>query len=161
MTKAKDKKPSVGTPHQQAIDIIASGYDQFVVCTELAKHHPDLFVRLALPTKKVRNTVATLPQLANTAVVPAIVPVDARRPLGWQSSIIGYIKRGEPVTAIKSLREATLLGLKEAKDIVDAIRTNLADRKIIPLPTNGATVVRSQLPQHTRPFYDELLPFAV
>lgn len=43
--------------------------------------------------------------------------------LEWE--VIGYLERGEKIAAIKLYREKTNLGLKEAKDAVEAIETRM------------------------------------
>lgn len=43
--------------------------------------------------------------------------------LEWK--VIGYLERGEKIAAIKLYRETTNLGLKEAKDAVEAIETRM------------------------------------
>lgn len=50
-----------------------------------------------------------------------VTPADAD--LEWE--IIGYLERGEKISAIRFYREKTGLGLKEAKDAVEAIEVRM------------------------------------
>ncbi|MCO6008750.1 ribosomal protein L7/L12 [Actinoallomurus purpureus] len=54
-------------------------------------------------------------------------------PAALQTRVRVLLGEGKPVTAIKEVREATGLGLKEAKQIVDALRSG-------PLPEPGPYV---------------------
>jgi Ribosomal protein L7/L12 C-terminal domain len=104
MTKAK-RGPAApaakqqASPYQHVIDILAGGYDAVKIATALAKSHPQLFVDL------YKSTCAP--------------------PEKWKQEIVSMNYRGEKVPAIKSLREKTGLGLKEAKDIVDNLTVKM------------------------------------
>jgi hypothetical protein len=52
----------------------------------------------------------------------------------WEGQVVDLLKQGKAITAIKLYREKTGLGLKEAKDAVEA----LACREQIPLKNSGA-----------------------
>lgn len=59
-----------------------------------------------------------------------VAPADAN--LEWE--VIAYLERGEKIGAIKFYREKTGLGLKEAKDAVEAIEARLG---LAPAPGSG------------------------
>lgn len=124
MKKAQAKKPAgVGSPHQQAIEIVSAGYDMASVCTALAKQHPDLFVRLAAPSKRPTAVVMSPPPLLlnGQGHLQPKLPV---QPPHWMHAVAIHLMSAQKVSAIKHLREHTGLGLKEAKDIVDAACSN-------------------------------------
>jgi ribosomal protein L7/L12 len=82
--------------YKQAIDILTSNDRVFTtVEIELAKLHPALFVRFAADPRPK-----------------------------WQDTVKELLHSGHFIDAIKEIRNATNLGLKEAKDVADYIRGN-------------------------------------
>lgn len=91
-------------PHTQAIELLTGptelNYKQIAI--ELAKHHPTIFVKLAAgPSFHAEK---------------------------WRYEVHDAMCGGRKVEAIKCLRAATGLGLKEAKDICDNIQNHLYPR---------------------------------
>lgn len=93
--QAVDAAASTASQYSRAIEIAASAFDAKKIAIALAKHDPVLFVKLFEQT---------------TAVEP------------WHGEVITHLYRGEMVQAIKMIRVASGLGLKEAKDIADTVR---------------------------------------
>lgn len=81
--------------YSRAIEIAASAFDAKKIAIALAKHDPVLFVKLFEQT---------------TTVEP------------WHREVITHLYKGEMVQAIKMIRVASGLGLKEAKDVADTVR---------------------------------------
>lgn len=85
--------------YAQAIDILMGKEVDFrSMCIELAKQNPELFCTLAAKDAPSKDNA-------------------------WHREAINHMRDNEMVTAIKMCREKTGFGLKEAKDIIDAIRT--------------------------------------
>lgn len=93
---APQEKPAA---YIRAIEIAASPFDAKKIAIALAKHDPELFVKLYDSTTSVET---------------------------WQRDAITMLYRGEMVSAIKLLRTVTGMGLKEAKDIADAVRWHMS-----------------------------------
>jgi ribosomal protein L7/L12 len=49
-----------------------------------------------------------------------------------EESVFDYLKRGEKLQAVKSIKDQTGLGLKESKDVVDALYIRMQDDGLIP-----------------------------
>jgi hypothetical protein len=91
--------------YAQAIDILMGKEVDFrSMCIELAKQNPELFCSLAEKTAPVNNSNA------------------------WHVEAIAHVRGGNIVSAIKLCREKTGFGLKEAKDVMDAVRNREGDR---------------------------------
>ena len=89
--------------YAQAIDILMGKEVDFrSMCIELAKQNPELFCSLAEKNAPVSNV--------------------------WHAEAIAHVRGGNIVSAIKLCREKTGFGLKEAKDVMDAVRTREGDR---------------------------------
>lgn len=95
----KPTPPTVTNPYIKVISILSSGYDATKIATELAKHHPQIFIDLYQAT---------------------IEPVEA-----WMKDVVQFIAGNSMVSAIKLTREHTHFGLKEAKDICDHLRMKM------------------------------------
>jgi ribosomal protein L7/L12 len=80
---------------RRAIEIACSAFDAKKIATALAKDYPEIFVKLYEATTSVQD---------------------------WHRDVITFAYQGNPVGAIKLVREHTGLGLKEAKDVVDNLR---------------------------------------
>ena len=91
--------------YAKAIDLLMGGKVDFkTLAIELAKQNPELFCTLAVPAVQT-------------------VTDDA-----WKPDAIRFIRQGNLVSSIKLVREKTGFGLKEAKDVVDALRTRAGDQ---------------------------------
>jgi len=91
--------------YAQAIDILMGKEVDFrSMCIELAKQNPELFCTLAEKTAPTNNSNA------------------------WHVEAIAHVRGGNIVSAIKLCREKTGFGLKEAKDVMDAVRNRDSDR---------------------------------
>lgn len=85
--------------YKQAIDVLLSpNVDLRKVSIELAKYDPQLFVKLV-------NSIS----------------------FTYEKEFIKHIENNKIVEAIKLLRNANGIGLKEAKDIADTVRNTLND----------------------------------
>lgn len=80
--------------YQATIDILSKGFDATQIAYRLAKHHPAIFV-----------------EMFN-------MPESNDQP-GWHNDVIKQIMAGNHVGSIKTIREHTGFGLKDAKDIMD------------------------------------------
>lgn len=120
------KQPPIN-PYQQAIGIIAAGYDATKIAVALAQKHPQIFIELFRET--------------NTP------PPDK-----WMQDLIGMLYRKEVVTAIKYLRDKTGIGLKEAKDVCDNLREAMEKNGY--MITAGGRA--NQLPETLLPLYKNL-----
>ena len=90
---------SVVECYKQAIDLLTNkelNYRAIVI--EFAKHHPKLFMKLVVPNRDV---------------------IEVLRKEDWMNGCRKYLVDGKKVEAIKLCRNATGLGLKEAKDVCD------------------------------------------
>jgi len=86
--------------YAKAIDIlVGSTVDYKAICIELAKQNPELFCDLAAPS----------------------------RGNSWQKEVVDLVRSNQTVSAIKLCREKTGFGLKEAKDVIDAVRSRDGD----------------------------------
>ena len=88
------------TVAERILDIVASGYDAQKIAHALAKKHPTLFLELY---QQVAAPVLT-----------------------WHKDVVQSLYAGNVVSAIKLMREKTGLGLKEAKDVCDNLRVQMA-----------------------------------
>jgi len=80
--------------YAKAIDIlVGSTVDYKAICIELAKQNPELFCNLAAPS----------------------------RSNSWQKEVVDLVRSNQTVSATMLCREKTGFGLKEAKDIIDAV----------------------------------------
>jgi hypothetical protein len=90
--------------YAQAIDILMGREVDFKsMCIELAKQNPELFCTLAAKAAPSKDKA-------------------------WHREAIAHMRAGEMVSAIKLCREKTGFGLKEAKDVMDAVRTRDGDQ---------------------------------
>ncbi|MFA5311698.1 MAG: 50S ribosomal protein L7/L12 [Methanomassiliicoccales archaeon] len=87
--------------YQSVIDIFRK-YSPTSVEVELAKKNPALFVELY------------------ESVYPSAKPIPPDVEPAWLISARGFMERDQKISAIKEVRSATGLGLKEAKDYVEA-----------------------------------------
>jgi ribosomal protein L7/L12 len=88
------------TMFQRAIEIMSVSFDAKKIAIALAKEHPEIFVKLYEATTIV---------------------------LGWHREVITAIYQNNFVQAIKTIRENTGVGLKEAKDIADNLRVYMSN----------------------------------
>lgn len=89
--------------YAQAIDILMGPAVDFkAMCIELAKQNPELFCTLAAGAAPSKDHK-------------------------WHKEAINFMRDNNLVGAIKLCREKTGFGLKEAKDIIDAVRTRGSD----------------------------------
>lgn len=89
--------------YAKAIDILmGSPVDFKAICIELAKQQPELFCTLAHGAAPSNDNA-------------------------WHLEAIAHMRAGNLVTAIKLCRQQTGFGLKEAKDIIDALRNRDSD----------------------------------
>lgn len=92
--------------YAKAIDILMGPAVDFkAMCIELAKQNPELFCSL----------VSTVSQA---------MPVKDNK---WYKEAVQFVRGQQMVSAVKLCREKTGFGLKEAKDIIDAVRTRDSD----------------------------------
>ena len=83
--------------HKQAIDIIGKNqYASTDLLREIAKDRP-------------------------SAIVKAAAALEAESPAGWKVEAKALVQAGRKINAIKACRAATGLGLKEAKEAVEAL----------------------------------------
>ena len=95
--------------YAQAIDILMGKEVDFrAMCIELAKQNPELFCSLAAGAAPSKDNA-------------------------WHKEAIAQIRNNHLVTAIKLCREKTGFGLKEAKDVIDAIRNRDSDHWFSPM----------------------------
>lgn len=81
------------------VDLLATkSYDPESMVIRLAKTNPEMFVELA----EYKEPVETFPI--------------------WQREAVQYMLSGMAVAAIKAVRASSGLGLKESKDVIDALR---------------------------------------
>lgn len=119
---------NANTYYRQAIDIIVANqlnYEDLGVA--LAKENPALFVKLVAQQKDVD--------------VPGVEQ--------WQRDVYSHIIGGNMVNAIKLTREKTGFGLKEAKDVCDAVRYTLIANKRMSKPDHDLWVTSA--PVHLLP----------
>lgn len=89
--------------YAKAIDILMGPAVDFkAMCIELAKQNPELFCSLAAGAAPSRDNK-------------------------WHKEAIQFVRGQQMVSAVKLCREKTGFGLKEAKDIIDAVRTRDSD----------------------------------
>lgn len=94
-------KVPVPDAYKLTIDLITGSlFDAKKIVVALAKENPELLIKL------YRATTVTEP---------------------WQRDVVTAVYQSNPVSAIKTTRERTGLGLKEAKDIVDALRVHMSN----------------------------------
>jgi ribosomal protein L7/L12 len=105
MIQSTELENTMNAHYAKAIDLLMGGKVDFkTLAIELAKQNPELFCTLAVPAVQA-------------------VTDDA-----WKPDAIRFIRQGNLVSSIKLVREKTGFGLKEAKDVVDALRTRDGDR---------------------------------
>lgn len=76
----------------------------------------------------------------------------------WQREVVEEVYHRNKISAIKRLREATWLGLKEAKDIVENLEVAFCNKYAHrPRPQYNATPVVC-MSNETRGIFDKLLP---
>ena len=63
----------------------------------------------------------TLCRVEPEAMVRALVPPLVKQPAGWTDLVMTYLHNNNKVGAIKEVRVHRGLGLREAKDVVDAV----------------------------------------
>lgn len=81
----------------------------------------------------IQKSVLTQEQVLDMKIAelhPAVL-VEARElvsssELGIERTVVDFLRKGKKIMAIKYFREATGVGLKEAKDYVDAIEAKLS-----------------------------------
>lgn len=89
--------------YAKAIDILMGREVDFKsMCIELAKQNPELFCTLAAGAAPSKDNA-------------------------WHREAVQFMRNGNMVSAIKLCREKTGFGLKEAKDIIDAVLTRDGD----------------------------------
>lgn len=80
------------------VDLLtAKSYDSEAMVIRLAKTNPKLFVQLA----EYKEPIETFPK--------------------WQHEAVHYLLDGQTVAAIKAVRASSGLGLKESKDVINAL----------------------------------------
>jgi hypothetical protein len=95
--------------YAQAIDILmGTPVDFKAMCIELAKQNPELFCHLAAQAAPSKDNA-------------------------WHKEALRFMREGNKIGAIKLCREKTGFGLREAKDIIDAIGTRDTDHWFSPV----------------------------
>lgn len=84
-------------------------------------------IRIELTAESYPELKANLMALAHVKTGPLRLervnvpsPYQKGSDLGLLAALVAYVKHGEKIQAIKTIRELTGIGLKEAKDLVDA-----------------------------------------
>lgn len=72
------------------------------------------------------GTALQIQRSENTSLRVRIGGVDREIPPAQAGDIVAALRRGDKIGAIKQLREATGLGLKEAKDLAEALERTLS-----------------------------------
>jgi ribosomal protein L7/L12 len=98
------------TPLQKAVDTFdVHAFDAHKVLLAMAEKYPQVFLELTENYK----------QEATVSVVSGTVTLDRAQ----HETVIKHLQKGNPVLAIKYVREVTGAGLKDAKNYVDKFRS--------------------------------------
>lgn len=123
-------KQNTKQSYQQAIDLLMGDTVNFrQLGINLAKEHPALFIKM--------------------------VQQDAGPAERWCTEAVGLLRSGHKVNAIKEIRQATGLGLKEAKDVADNVHQQLYNNNPFSIqPPHGEPY---PLNEDTRHIYDRIM----
>lgn len=78
-----------------------------------------------LTQEQVLDIILKIAELHPAVLVEARELVSSSE-LGIERTVVDFLRKGKKIMAIKYFREATGVGLKEAKDYVDAIEAKLS-----------------------------------
>ncbi len=68
----------------------------------------------------------------------------------WRQQVSAHVRNGEKIAAIKVYREATGMGLKEAKDFVEALEQTLATGELPPVEAPATSSEEAELVELVR-----------